>query len=291
MIPSASTTAHGAPVRDPWFDRPIVVLSTPRAGSTLLFETLARAPALYTIGGESHALMESLPALHPAQNGWQSNRADIATASVEVVTALRQRFLGALRDRDERPPTRVPLRMLEKTPKNSLRIPLLQRVFPEAHFVYLYRDPRQVLSSMIEAWKSGRFRTYPRLPEWQGLPWSLLLVPGWRALNGKPLHEIVAAQWEITTRILLDDLDAIPVSRRSVVRYDDLLVDPQGTMTALCARLDLPWDVSLGEALPASRYTVSQPDAEKWRRNETEIMAVLPRLQATIERAEAYAGN
>ena len=49
-----------------------------------------------------------------------------------------------------RPLSRV--RMLEKTPKNSLRVPFLARVFPEARFIYLYRDPRQVLSSMIEAW-------------------------------------------------------------------------------------------------------------------------------------------
>ena len=275
--------------RDPWFDRPIVVLSPPRSGSTLLFETLARAPGLYTIGGESHALMEGLAALHPAHNGWQSNRADADTATPGLVDLLRQRFLGALRDRDGQPPRAVPLRLLEKTPKNSLRIPLLQRVFPEAHFVYLYREPRQVLSSMIEAWNSGRFRTYPRLPDWAGTPWALVLVPGWRDLIGKPLHEIVAAQWEITTRILLDDLAGVAPERRSVVRYEDLLADPQATMTRLCQRVQLDWDVTLDGQLPTSRFTVSKPDAEKWRRHETEINAVLPALQATLQRAEAFA--
>lgn len=278
-----------APPRDPWFDRPIVVLSPPRSGSTLLFETLARAPGLYTIGGESHALMEGLAALHPAHTGWQSNRADATTATPGLVDLLRQRFLGALRDRDGRPPTAVPLRLLEKTPKNSLRVPLMQRVFPEAHFVYLYREPRQVLSSMMEAWKSGRFHTYPRLPGWTGTPWSLVLVPGWRELVGKPLHEIVAAQWEITMRILLDDLASVAPERRSVVRYEDLLADPQATMTRLCERVQLPWDVTLGEQLPASRFTVSKPDAGKWRRHEAEITAVLPSLQTTLQRAEAFA--
>src|SRR3569623_2081551 len=52
-----------APPRDPWFDRPIVVLSPPRSGSTLLFETLARAPGLYTNGGDSHALKAGQAAL------------------------------------------------------------------------------------------------------------------------------------------------------------------------------------------------------------------------------------
>ncbi|MDB5480941.1 MAG: hypothetical protein JWO83_1994, partial [Caulobacteraceae bacterium] len=47
--------------RDPVFDRPIFIVSPPRSGSTLLFETLMKAPGLATVGGESHALMESIP--------------------------------------------------------------------------------------------------------------------------------------------------------------------------------------------------------------------------------------
>ena len=278
-----------APPRDPWFDRPVVVLSPPRSGSTLLFETLARAPGLHTIGGESHALMEGLAALHPAENGWGSNRADADTATPALVAALRQRFLAAARDRDGRAPKAVPLRLLEKTPKNSLRVPLLRRVFPEARYIFLWRDPRQVLSSMIEAWQSGRFRTYPRLPGWQGLPWSLLLVPGWRELDGRPLSEIVAAQWEATVRVLLDDLAVLPAGQVVAVRYDALLADPQVAMQRLCDRLGLGWDQTLGDALPASRYTMSAPDAQKWRRHEAEIAAVWPGLENTAARAEAFA--
>ena len=126
--------------------------------------------------------------------------------------------------------------MLEKTPKNSLRVPFLARVFPEARFIYLYRDPRQVLSSMIEAWTTGRFRTYPQLPGWTGPAWSLLLVPGWRELIGRPLHEIVAAQWNAATRLLIDDLEALPVERRTIARYDALVADPDSARCAGCTR-------------------------------------------------------
>src|SRR3546814_8582968 len=98
--------------------------------------------------------------------------------------------------------------MLEKTPKNALRIPLLHKVFPDARFIYLHRDPRQVLGSMLDGWQSGGFRMYSALPGWQGPAWSFLLVPGWRELSGKPLEDIVAAQWARTSQVLLDDLDA-----------------------------------------------------------------------------------
>jgi hypothetical protein len=188
----ALSTAAG---RDPLFDRPVFIVSPPRSGSTMLFETLARAPRLFTIGGESHQLIEGVPQLSPESRGFESNRLLAQDAAPEVIDTLRGRFHEALRDReDQRPPPGRPVRMLEKTPKNSLRVPFLARVFPEARFIYLYRDPRQVLSSMIEAWQSGRFRTYPQLPGWSGPAWSLLLIPGWRELIGRPLHEIVAAQ-------------------------------------------------------------------------------------------------
>ena len=84
-------------------------------------------------------------------------------ATPAIARELRERFLAALHDREQRaPPPGQRIRMLEKTPKNSLRIPFLAAVFPEARFIYLHRDPREVLASMMEAWT---IRTLPYLPE------------------------------------------------------------------------------------------------------------------------------
>ena len=276
---------------DPVFDRPVFVVCPPRSGSTLLFETLAQAPGVYTIGDESHLLIEGVPALAPAARGFHSNRLLASDATPNIVEELRQRFLTALRDRDGHGP--VPgdrVRMLEKTPKNALRLPFLARVFPEALFVYLYRDPRPVLASMIEAWQSGRFRTYPQLPGWPGLPWSLLLVPDWRELVGLPLHQIVAAQWRTTTRILLDDLEQLPADRWTVARYESLVADPEAEVRRVCSAVRLEWDRSLPTSLPHSAYTVSAPDPDKWRRHGAQIEAVLPMIRDQVARAAALTG-
>src|SRR5690606_27087466 len=131
------------------------------------------------------------------------------------------------------------------------------------------------------AWESGRFRTYPRLPGWSGPPWSLLLVPGWRDLVGKSIPEIVATQWEATTRILLDDLDAVPPAQRSVARYDALLADPAAEIARICAATGLAWDQPLGADLPIARHTVSAPQPGKWRRREAELAPHLDRIAAT----------
>ena len=273
------------------FDRPVFIVSPPRSGSTVLFETLAKAPGLYTIGSESHAIFEGMSPLNIAAHGHASNRLDATAASAEVVAELRVRFSRRLVDRNGKAPPEPPVRLLEKTPKNALRVPFLMQAFPQARFVYLHRDVRETLASMIEAWNSRTFVTYPELPGWSGPPWSLLLVPGWRELAGKPVHEIVAEQWRVTTEQLLDDLAALPPERVLVARYDALLSDPQSEVARLCAALDLRWDHSLAGALPPSRHTLTAPAPDKWRKHAAEIEAVLEQLSDTIARAERFAAR
>lgn len=273
---------------DNTFSRPVFIVSAPRSGSTLLFETLARARGLHTIGGESHRLIESIPELNIAAHGFNSNRLLAEHAQPHVAQELRRRFYSQLRDRNGHPPGSPPVRMLEKTPKNSLRIPFLVSVFPEARFVCLLREPLETMSSMMEAWRSGRFRTYPGLPGWTPPgSWSLLLTPGWRELAGKPLPEIVAGQWSACINVLLDDLEQVPRGQWTLVRYTDLLADWGGTVKKLCARLELDWDRPTTGALPYSRYTLTKPAPDKWRSNAPLLEPLLPRLRPTIERIAA----
>ena len=281
----AAPAASNASFRDR-FDRPIFIVSTPRSGSTLLFETIEQAPGLHTIGGESHWLIEDIPAFSPPARGWGSNRLTAADAAPASVEQLARAFYSDLRDRDGRPP-QGNVRMLEKTPKNALRVPFFDAVWPNALFVYLYRDVRETLSSMIEAWLSGAFQTYPQLPGWTGHPWSLLLVPDWQRLIGRPLPEVVAEQWAITTETLLDDLAALPRERLRGAIYGEFLASPQPVAEALARSLDLDWDRQLG-ALPLSKTTVSQPRADKWRAIEPVIEAVLPIVAKADARARAF---
>jgi hypothetical protein len=288
--PPAAAAAPSRPGRDPVFDRPIFVVSSPRSGSTLLFETLMTARGLVTVGGESHALMESAPSINPAARGWESNRLTDADAGPAIVGPLRDRFRAALRDGDGRPAVGDPVRMLEKTPKNALRVPFLAAAFPEARFIWLYRDPRPTLASMIEGWLSGGFRTYPALPGWSGPAWSFLLTPGWRESNGEPLGRIVARQWAATTRILLDDLAALPADRWVAVRYEAFLAAPQTEILRLCRTLDIGWDRQLGATLPVARHTVSTPDPDKWRSRAAEIETTRAIWAPAHERALAVLG-
>ena len=273
----------------PEFDRPIFIVSTPRSGSTLLFEALEQARDLFSTGRESHQLIERIPGLHPSERNWESNRLERSDATPERVAALRKSFAEQLRDREGSSAAGT-VRMLEKTPKNAVRVPFLDAAFPDSIFVYLYRDPRETLGSMIEAWLSGAFRTYPQLPGWTGYPWSLLLVPGWRALIGKALPDIVAAQWATTTELLVHDLSQLPRERLVCATYAELVADPQRTLERLAAALDLGWDRRLEPRLPPSKTALTRPAPGKWRRWEQAIEAVFPTIREADSAARKLLG-
>ncbi len=284
LAPQVFASARKAGAR---FDRPVFIVSSPRSGSSLLFETLTQAPDVFSIGGESHALIEGIDALHPSAHGWQSNRLTENDATATVIEELASRFAAAARDREGRAPAVSRFRFIEKTPKNSLRIPFLRAAFPDALFIYLYRDERATISSMLEAWRSGRFVTYPELPDWNNQTWSLVLVPGWRDLAGKPLAEIVVRQWQAVTDTVLEDLEKLPPDSWCVASYDRLIADPQQEILRLCKFIGVKWDRALTVPLPASRHTVTPPDPAKWLANAALLEPLLPTVLDTSERARA----
>jgi hypothetical protein len=269
------------------FDRPIFLVSTPRSGSTLLYETLTKAPGLFATGDESHHLIERISGLAPQSRGWLSNQLVANDATTERAEQLAASFYTQLKDRDGRRPGGQ-VRMLEKTPKNALRVPFFDAIWPDAEFIYLYRDPRETLNSMMEAWQSGGFRTYPGLPGWPDQSWSLLLVPGWQQLKRMSLPEIVAHQWAITTEVMLDDLERLDEGRVQAIDYGSLLDAPQLEMERLAAGLGLGWDRQLGGKLPLSKMTVSQPDRQKWRRREQVIKSVWHIVEKADARARQF---
>jgi hypothetical protein len=241
----------------------------------VLFDALAQAPGLFSVGGESHGLVESIRGLSVPARDWASNRLAAEDADPETAEQLAKGFYGALRDRDGKWPAGA-AQMIEKTPKNAVRVPFFDAIWPDSQFIFLYRDPRQTLSSMMEAWLSGGFRTYPMLPGWVGQQWSLLLVPGWQQLKGQPLPQIVAHQWATTLEMLVGDLSSLPEARIRGVDYDEFVESPQPVIERLAKSLDLEWDRQLGPELPVSVTTVSRPSRDKWKQVADVVESVWP---------------
>ena len=283
----------------PALDRPVFIVAAPRSGSTLLYEALSRVSSFWTLDGEAHLEFERVPGWHPRYHRYDSNRLTAADVDPGRRLALLHGFAARLMDRGRRrwlalqPAQRPPaLRFLEKTPKNALRVPLIKALFPDARFVFLVREPRANVSSLMEAWRSGRFVTYRHLPGWTGLPWSMLLPPGWRALGGEPLERLAALQWRSANETAMDDLSQLPAADWIAVTYETLIAEPARGLELLCAFADIPCDVPLssGDAsLPLSRHTLTPPDPRKWRANLPAVTAVVPALEGTWQQLRAIA--
>lgn len=100
---------------------------------------------------------------------------------------------------------------LDKTPRYFLMLPMLRRIFPEARFIVLTRNPLAVLASIGETFYHGRFMWPDYWIDW---------------LEG---HAALANA--INT----------PDANLRVVRYESLAERPAEVLRELCDWLDLPY--------------------------------------------------
>jgi hypothetical protein len=173
-----------------------------------------------------------------------------------------------------------------------LRIPFLRALFPDARFIFLYRDPAESISSILDGWQSRRFIAYRSLPGWQHGAWSFLLTPGWEALADRPLVEIAAHQWRVANQTIMADLDLLPYDDWLFVRYADLVDTPGPTIRRIALFADLHWDQAVEQvvsrALPVSRMTLSAPAPEKWRKHAAELELVMPSVELVVQQIKMF---
>lgn len=282
-----------------YFTDPVFIVSTPRSGSTLLFTMLASTPGVWTIAGESHGVYAQFPHLRAEDEAMTSGRLLRRHADPETCENMRLIYIAMLtdmsgrrfydeiaRDRGRR------ILFLEKTPRNALNIEFLLEVFPSARFIFLHRDPRENIASIMEGWmtgeKTGQFVTFTRLPGWPREQWCFILPPGWKALAGMPLADIAAFQWRACNSIILEDLSKLDLARWTSVDYAELVADPHATLERLCDFCGVPMGEYLqmrdAANLPISASTVTPPKKDKWRRHESEILRVLPDVEGVMEK-------
>ena len=158
-------------------------------------------------------------------------------------------------------------------PKNALRIHELIEENPAIKIIHAVRDPRTAVPSLVQAWRTGRFVSEPELAGWWGEKWSFPLIPNWRELIGRPLHQIAAAQWftiDEGIRFALNHVSGIPVA---LVSYENLVAEPSLELERAAAEIGVSWKGELAETLPLSPLTVSPPNPQKWQQDIPETIA------------------
>jgi hypothetical protein len=263
-------------------DRPIFIIGAPRSGTSILFSILRSSAALAHWPGEAHEVWEAEH--HPALRGWESNALDAADADADTTARIRRSFFLVTGRK----------RLIDKTPRNALRIPFVKAIFPNAHFVFLMRDGRENVNSLINAWRTPRYRTY-RLPEPHSIPgvdpvwWKFVLYPGWKDDEQGPLERVCARQWVASNEFALDAFEEVDAAHRVDVRYENLVADPITAIRLVCERLEVTTDDQLMDRAKALNRTpinvVTPPEAGKWKReNPKEIAAIEDLIAPTMQR-------
>jgi hypothetical protein len=266
---------------------PVFVVGCSRSGTTITYETLAAAPQFLSFGWEIPQFWDGL--YGPLNNGWGSEAADARHARPEHRDAALRYFYQRL----------GPGWVLDKTCINVMRIPYLHALFPQAKFVFIHRDGRDNVSSMIDGWHlgrtDGRFElsyTLGPCPEEVAIEggrfkeWAFFLPPGWRDYNHAGLAEVCAFQWVSANRLALDAKARIPPTQWVQLRYEDIFERPVEMFRDAFERLGVPFTVELEARcahLQPTSVVKGAPRQQKWKEHNPEaIERVLPTLRPLL---------
>jgi Sulfotransferase family len=218
---------------------PILLLSLPRSGSTLVQRILGAHDEVAT-ASEPWLLLPLLLPLRddvPAPGGWQPRiheaLSDFSQTLPHGVSSYERSVGEAARTIYEEAAAGAPF-YLDKTPPYFLVIDEIVRTLPEARVVVLWRNPLAVLASVVETFCGGRWRP-------QDYPTSLFggltrLVDGVRR-HGERIHTVRyedlidggEEEWRRLTDFLGIEFDPTSLARFPAVKLDGAMGDPVGT--------------------------------------------------------------
>jgi len=114
-------------------------------------------------------------------------------------------------------------RLVMKTPTHAARLKVLTKLFPDARFVFIARNPLDVFPSTVKLWRA--------LCSTQGLHNPPYLEP-W-------LDDYLLDIFERHTQAYAEDRHLIPEENLVEIRYEDLIKDPVGSMRDIYRRLGI----------------------------------------------------
>jgi Sulfotransferase family len=289
---------------------PLLIFGAPRSGTSMLFQALSTHPALWSLYRESQEVIEKhmAPALQrhdsealSAEDVSPRDAFDLArsfydrvgnaeasgavSSKVPIILRAKLNRLLTLGANAAKPPS---IRVVEKNPQNSFRLPFLQCIFPDAQFLFMTRTPAANIASIYRGWHEPRFKTctLPRdfvISGYRTTRWCFGRPPGWRDMNGRSLIDICAFQWRAYNEACLRDIPRLG-HRVLRVRYEDISERPRDMLAEIAEWADLdPRPLErFADGLPVVN-TWSRPRADKWRSLAPQIEGVLPSVRDVAE--------
>ena len=283
-------------IRGAWWDmhrfpveRPIFIIGCSRAGTTLVYKTFSESNRLGTLQRETHDFWTEM---HPLVNKhWDTHALDAQDATQNDRDTVARYFYAHTGK----------ARFVDKNNQNGLCVSYLYSLFPDAHFVYVKRNPGDNINSLIEGWgKPEEFATWSNLlPEkvmvenGRYTQWCFFLANGWRDYINASIEDVCAFQYNAINQAILDAQCIIPSAQWSEVFYEDIVRHPAKSFRKLFEASGLPFDAQLQlhceNVLDTPYNAFSEIRLDKWKdgRNRDRVERMLPKV-AAVARAMGY---
>lgn len=193
----------------------VLLMGFPRSGTTFLEVVLDGHPALASL--EEHELLTEGVRKFMSE---PLDLAPLARAGESELQPLRAAYWERVRRAGLDVSGKV---FLDKHPLNTLKLPLIARLFPRARILFVTRDPRDVVLSCFRR----RFRMNPAM-------YQMLTLEG-----AAQFYEAVMDFADRARPVLgLEWLD---------VRYESVMADLTAETRAICDFIGLPWAPGMGD--------------------------------------------
>jgi hypothetical protein len=274
-------------------------------------------PPIFLIGNyrSGTTITQNLIGLHPDIVTWyepwtlwryadparRHDEFDESDATERVGRYIRGRFLKYQSRHGDR-------QVMENTPSNVLRVPFVHRIFPEAIYLFITRNPFSCISSIELKWHrtktwAGLLRTLADTPATQlhyyaGEFLRHMIVkkmltsrcrtiygPRYRGidqdLKDHGLLRVVARQWARGNRKARADLAKLGAGRVLWFRYEDLVADPGSVVKRIYDHCGLTCD---DQIVRAAKEMVDPGRQQKWLRlDPEELKAIMPDIREEME--------
>lgn len=187
----------------------VFLLGFPRSGTTLLEAALTGSPDVVALE-EQEALADGVRRYLRDP----TDLSDLSGAGPADLAAFRDAYWTRVREAGLSPEGKV---FLDRYPLNSLKLPLIQRLFPEATILFAVRDPRDVLFS---CWRR-RFQ---------------MSAPMYHLLDLRSAAGFYDAVMTFSMRV-----QAEAAAPWTFLRHEALLADFDGVMQSICRTIGVEW--------------------------------------------------
>lgn len=236
--------------------KPFFIFSLPRSGSTLLQRVLAGNKKISTVT-EPWVLLPFVYPLKPAGVYAEYSHHLTHLALNDFIDALpdgKQDYLKAVRIAILELYRKVAEGedaeyFLDKTPRYSLIANDIINMFPDGKFIYLWRNPLSIISSMIETWWHGRWNLFKvKVDLFDGM---VNMVDSCRAHS----DQVLTVQYE-------HFLTSPGIELQRIERYLNIELDPK----LLEQFSQISFSGRMGDPTGAKKYdSVDNTPIEKWK--------------------------